>query len=277
MQIGFDPEFLGCSTPAPQVAEPFLADLVPLDGRVVIDYTHFSLALSGSRRMARWVAWNIDGSRLVPGLRDGDDFVEDRRLAGHQILNRTYLNNRLDRGHIARRADVAWGDHDEARRANDDSFYFTNITPQMDSFNQSKRHGVWGRMENSLLETGSPDGRRICVMGGPVLADDDPPYRTAEVLVPREFWKLALYRINGELRSRGFVVTQSLDGLEALDEATDPDLAPYKDYAFSVPEIEQRAGLRFAEEIHAAAGPPVGLIDEFSLREPIEDVADIEW
>ena len=71
------------------------------------------------------------------------DFVKDPRLAADaQVGNELYRANRLDRGHLARRADLLWGSTSEAKKANTDSFFYTNITPQMDDFNQSARDGV---------------------------------------------------------------------------------------------------------------------------------------
>jgi endonuclease G, mitochondrial len=148
-----------------------------------------------------------------------------------QTDNDVYKRNRLDRGHVARRADLLWGDHEEAVRANADSFFLTNITPQMDNFNQSALKGVWGRLENALLDNVAAEDSRVSVMGGPVLADTDPPYRT--VHVPIEFWKLLIYRVGNELRTRGFIVTQSIAGLKARD--------PFADFVVMERTVEQIA------------------------------------
>ncbi len=40
-------------------------DAVLFEDRTSIPYTHFSLCLSAERRMARYVAWNVDGARMV--------------------------------------------------------------------------------------------------------------------------------------------------------------------------------------------------------------------
>jgi len=58
--------------------------------------------------------------------------------------------------------------------ANRHSFFFTNITPQMDNFNQSGQNGIWGRLENAVLATGT---QRVSVPAGPMLAADDPVNR----------------------------------------------------------------------------------------------------
>ena len=59
------------------------------------------------------------------------EFRLDPRIpAAEQTGEEAYADNDLDRGHIARRSDLLWGTLTEARQANTDSFYFTNITPQ---------------------------------------------------------------------------------------------------------------------------------------------------
>ena len=112
---------------------------------------------------------------------------------GQQTLDDIYVGNRLDRGHIARRADLLWGSLTEAKAANVDSFSFTNITPQMNFFDQSGQGDrlpapppgsapeSWGLLENAVLAFGGLEDRRISVWGGPVLAADDPTYRGLEV------------------------------------------------------------------------------------------------
>ncbi len=95
---------------APVVAAALADEAVLLDGTPVIDYTHFSLTMSRSRRRARWVAWNIDGAdfEIADSIsRDGVDFRPDPRLpADVQTLEDVYADNPLDRGHLARRADL---------------------------------------------------------------------------------------------------------------------------------------------------------------------------
>ncbi len=65
--------------------------------------------------------------------------------------NELYSDNVLDRGHIARRADLCWGGIAEAQQANADSFYYTNIAPQHQAYNQSSRQGLWGELEDHVF------------------------------------------------------------------------------------------------------------------------------
>ena len=107
-----------------------------------------------------------------------------------------------------------WGTLAEAQSANSDSFFFTNITPQHEDFNQSGRGGTWGLLENAVLAQEGLEDRRLTLFAGPVLADDDPLYRDI-VQLPREHWKVVVYRMDGQLRFKCFVLTQDLDRLES--------------------------------------------------------------
>ncbi|MGV2853111.1 hypothetical protein ACNPON_15350 [Glutamicibacter sp. AGC13] len=74
---GFHLHFLTTAIDLPTANAEIAEDLVQLDGSPVIDYTHFSLALSRSRKFARWVSWNIDGSRMQLLSRAGINFTKD--------------------------------------------------------------------------------------------------------------------------------------------------------------------------------------------------------
>lgn len=69
--------------------------------------------MSASRRFCRWVAWNIDGSVLQALPRVHMRFkLDDAYDAKYQVGDELYGKpaNVLDRGHIARRADLVWGE-----------------------------------------------------------------------------------------------------------------------------------------------------------------------
>lgn len=267
-RTGFNTEFLDTPVSLPDHHSDIAEDLVQLDGSPVIDYTHFSLVLSRSRKFARWVGWNIDGAHLQLLSRTGVNFTKDPRIpAGDQAGNDLYANNRLDRGHLARRADLTWGPDTEAHQANKDSFYFTNITPQMEDFNQSRQAGIWGRVENALYEDVELDDLRCSVFAGPVLRDEDQHYRGYQI--PVEYWKIILFEHNGRLTARAFLLTQDLDRLQvlmALDE--------FRVYQVTVTEVEKRTGLLFPSTVHEADDL---LLAQSSSRSPLGETSDIIW
>ena len=223
-------------------------------GELVRNYTHFSLAMSASRRFCRWVAWNIDGSALQALPRVHMRFkLDDAYDAKYQVGDELYGKpaNVLDRGHIARRADLVWGSDHEAEQGNIDSFFFTNITPQLDDFNQSTKHGLWGELENAVFEDVDVDDLRVSVFGGPIFNDTDFAYRN--VLIPRSFWKLIAYADGGILQAKAFILTQ--DDLEARLESL--GLEPFKLYQVSLAHLTTSTGLGFGNLAQADTMPPV--------------------
>ena len=223
-------------------------------GELVRNYTHFSLAMSASRRFCRWVAWNIDGSALQALPRVHMRFkLDDAYDAKYQVGDELYGKpaNVLDRGHIARRADLVWGSDHEAEQGNIDSFFFTNITPQLDDFNQSTKHGLWGELENAVFEDVDVDDLRVSVFGGPIFNDTDFAYRN--VLIPRSFWKLIAYADGGILQAKAFILTQ--DDLEARLESL--GLEPFKLYQVSLAHLTTSTGLAFGNLAQADTMPPV--------------------
>lgn len=267
-RFGYNPHFLNTLIEPPALPAEQAEDAVLLDGSPVIDYTHFSLTLSKARQLARWVGWNIDGASMKLLDRAGLDFRKDPRLpAKYQVGNELYKNNRLDRGHLARRGALTWGELPEAQRANRDSFFYTNIAPQMEDFNQSRQNGIWGNLENALFEDVQIDLQRASVFGGPVFTDTDPVYR--DVAIPSEYWKLVLFHHDGQLTARVFLLTQHLDRIQvllALDE--------FRVYQISVPELEERTGLIFPPAVHQADDLRLVQAD---ARAPLGSTAEITW
>jgi len=183
-----------------------------------------------------------------------------------------YKDNRLDRGHIARRADLVWGGDVEARQANEDSFFFTNIAPQMDNFNQSNLGGIWGKLEDAVFEEVDVDDLRVSGFGGPVFRADDRIFLGIEI--PREFFKVLAYVENGKLAAKAFLLTQNLNQLEVLD------LNEFKVFQVTLAELEQRCGFSFPSNLKAADGFAESLRvrpEAIAERAPLDSLADIMW
>lgn len=269
---GFNPDFLSVRVNRPKLTTSKQNALL-LNGSEIINYTHFSLSLNKVRRFAIWVGWNIDGGKIQKVSRKGIAFVLDPRVpSDYQVGKELYEGNRLDQGHIARRADLVWGGIAEARKANKDSFFFTNIAPQMDNFNRSASGGLWGRLEDAVFEYADVEDFRVSVFGGPVFHEDDWEFRG--VKLPREFWKVIVFIEGQKLKAKGFLLTQNLDELEAFD------LDDFKLFQVALREIESRCGLTFDPVLKAAdsVGERLALQPEaLSRRKPVASLQEIDW
>lgn len=206
-----------------------------------LPYHHFSIVMNRERRLAFFTAVNIDGNRDFGIRREKDRWFYDPRIGkNEQIGEDLYKSNPLDRGHLVRRLDPAWGDNQQiAKVANDDTFHFTNCSPQHEGFNQSKL--LWAGLEDYLLNNANKKNFRASVFTGPVFADDDPEYRGYRL--PKQFWKVAvMVKQNGKLSATAYLLSQEklLDNLEA-----EFVFGKYRTYQVSVEAVEELTGLDF--------------------------------
>ncbi|ACL57499.1 DNA/RNA non-specific endonuclease [Methylobacterium nodulans] len=277
---GFNEMFLGLRTPMPQAARPEVLARTRTGGDR-LDYQNFSIRMHAKRRLALIVAWNAYAADPVKrpeegriytrkvlgelGEHDQEKWFPDPRLdEALQLPDVFYTKDdgAFDKGHIARREDVAWGrSFEELKRANGDSFHVTNCSPQVAGFNQSARGtDNWGDLENVVLQ--QAECEKLCVFGGPILAADDPRFlgafgggRRQAVQIPARFWKVIVARTLDGLAAFGFVLEQDLSDVD-LTEFVVPDA--FTRYMEPLGRIAAAAGLVFAPEIIAA--------DEFENR-----------
>ncbi|WP_226575492.1 DNA/RNA non-specific endonuclease [Acuticoccus sediminis] len=272
-RTGYDPNFLGIEVPMPAVRAGVPVSAMA-DGRMAIPYHNFSIVQHSTRRLALLTASNEDARAQVKQPEPGRDYSRDglgglgdndteawrdepRIPSDHQIPDRFYTRDggAFDRGHIVRREAVAWGtSYDAVRFANGDTFHVTNCSPQVKGFNRSNLRGLWGELENVVLE--QAEGERLCVLAGPVLAESDRSFRgrgtDGEILVqiPRRYWKVIVARAGDALQAFGFVLEQDLGGVP-LEFVID---APWRQRLVSLSGIEEECGqlFTFAEVLHEA-------------------------
>ena len=233
---GYADDFLGSFVVEwPSVDESIAEDVSELTGGGTrLDYMHFSITMSRSRRIALYVGANIDGQTQVEVPRTNDSWSYDGRLpVTAQIGEELYADNGLDRGHLVRRQDPNWGD--EAEVANKDTFHFTNCSPQMSGFNQK----TWLELENYILDNTRRWKARATVFTGPVFSEDDRVYRG--VKIPTAFWKVVAYMgDDGKPSASAYMIDQSRE-LGQLDLI----FGQLRTYQRSVIQIEKLTGIRF--------------------------------
>ncbi|HWN36325.1 MAG TPA: DNA/RNA non-specific endonuclease [Pseudonocardia sp.] len=243
--LGYDPTFLQVPVRLPSLTDEQRRNAAtsttagPNDDPTVLPYTHFSLVMNRARQLAYYTAVNIDGSTSNDLKRTADHWFYDGRIAeSEQIGEELYQRNALDRGHLVRRLDPVWGPDFE--RANEDTFHFTNCSPQHERFNQGK--DLWAGLENYILENAEALDRKITVFTGPVTEDTDPIYKG--VRLPLAFWKIIAYcRSDGTLATAAYVLEQGALIQEILSRAVTFDPGTYR---LSIADLDARTGLDFA-------------------------------
>jgi endonuclease G len=266
---GYDPIFLGTGNkrvPLPELSEEMKANVAINQAATdedthVLPYHHYSVVMNKERRLAYFTAVNIDGGISYRIKRDPDRWIYDPRIEkDEQTGNEVYADNPLDRGHLVRRLDPAWGKSEKlAKVANDDTFHYTNCSPQHKDFNQNQ--STWAGLEDYILNNAGSEELRVSVFSGPVFGSDDAQYRG--VLLPKEFWKVVvMVKENGKLSATGYLLSQ--EGLiENLEEAAFA-FGAYKTFQVPVSSLETTTGLSFG---NLSSFDPIEGLESVGLRE----------
>jgi endonuclease G len=252
LRNGYDPEFLGsgehavpiATLPPELAAQAALNSMATSEPRYLLPYYHFSVALNKERKLAFFTAVNIDGNLAQPSKRGSDRWFFDPRVPeSDQTGGDVYKQNDLDLGHLVRRLDPTWGaTREEAKRANDDTFHYTNCTPQHKDFNRNKTR--WAGMEDYILNNAENLHFKVSVFTGPALAEDDDVYRGVQL--PRQFWKVvAMVKKDGTLSATAYLLSQKelIAGLRAPPK--DFSYGAYRTYQVPVTHIEELTNLSF--------------------------------
>ena len=191
--------------------------------------------MSKSRRLSFFTAVNIDGNQSRSVDRINDRWYFDPRIdRKYQSGSELYSNNDLDRGHLIRRLDPVWGQL--AEEANEDTFHFTNCSPQHKNLNQI----TWLELEDYILKNADRFDLKVSVFTGPVFREDDMLYRN-EFQIPAEFWKVVvIVKDDNELSATAYLQTQK-NLIEDLKFA----YGEYKTYQIPIVKIEALTKLDF--------------------------------
>lgn len=232
---GFDPHFLGKELKVMLPEVKGAADL--------IHYANFSIVMNPIRRMAWYVAYNIDGTAFQKGLPRNDSWMQDPSWPESlQPLNEHFLRSGWDRGHLISPSLVCWGDVRIAGIARKQANYLTNVTPQSSMMNQK----WWLSLEET--ERRAAVGRkRVIGMSGPVFEENDETFRDKfekdgmfiaweTYRIPKAYWKLIItrngenieyvafildqYFLQGEIKKKPFLITNYTVPLKLLEEKT---------------------------------------------------------
>ncbi len=245
----------------------------------VLHHRHFSLSMNRARRLQMWSAVNVSYSedhRKWFTSRDSfgsDKWIPDRRIPAElQLVDKEIYqpSPSLQRGHIVRRDDNAWGyTAADQEYANSDTFHWTNCTPQHGGFNESSYDipdshenyfGLWGGLENKIPALAQQaSGQRLIIFAGPVLDahDSEHDWGYGPIQVPMKYWKVVIADEEDGLGAYGFMLDQTAAfddlGFERLN------FGYFNNYQVPLARIAEDAGVRFpqiVEDADVMAGTP---------------------
>jgi len=198
-------------------------------GDEVYDYAGYTLAYNERFELADWVSYELTVDEVYGSeATRTDKFEEDPSIASSSATTTDYRKSGFDRGHLAPAADMKF-----SKQAMKDCFLFSNMSPQVPSFNR----GVWGDLEAMVRYWAMQEGA-IFVVTGPVLNKNSyPTIGPNQVAVPERFYKVVLDYRKPSIKAIAFILENS-DTEQSIAKA-----------ACSVDEAERITGIDFFPQV----------------------------
>ncbi len=172
-------------------------------GDTLIVHKAFMLVYSEKHEQAKWVAHIISTEILDGGEGRSNDFRVDPLVKTGSAEEKDYFIRKTvngkkqyegfgyDRGHLAPSADFKW-----SKQALSESYFYSNMSPQLATFNREGWAKLEGMLRNYVYENKVP----LFVVTGPVLTDDLQAIAKSknQVSIPKYFFKVAYDKQNSK-------------------------------------------------------------------------------
>lgn len=215
----------------------------------------YFVSYNKERRIPNWVAWRLSASHTSGDYyRDGQMFTEDNEVPRPRATDSDFYGSSYDRGHMCPSGDSKW-----SKKAQEQSFLFSNVCPQNHELNK----GDWNDLEQQCRYWAKRQGD-LYIVTGPVFYNGvRNTIGRNKVAVPDAFFKVILAD-RSRAKAIGFVY---------------PNRSGHKDmtaYVKSVDEIEQLTGIdffpllddRIEERVEAADYRK--MVDDWQVQKAVE-------
>lgn len=191
-------------------------------GEKVIIHEGYCLSFNERHKQANWVAYELTDSETISVFTRSNRFMPDPNVATGTATDNDYSHSGYDRGHLAPAADMGWSE-----TAMKESFYYSNMSPQLPGFNR----GIWKRTEE-LVRNWAVEYQAVYVVTGPVLTTGLHAIGANHVSVPRYFYKVVLDK-HTPAKGVGFVISNQ------------SSTAALQSFAVSIDSVEKLTGIDF--------------------------------
>lgn len=189
----------------------------------IIRHTGHTLSYNKDWRLANWVGYELTAQETDGEVERTDWFAPDPDVKGIKVQHADYTHSGFDRGHLAPAADMKWD-----KQAMTESFYMTNICPQVHALNA----GVWNTLESRIRNWARRDSA-VIVVCGPIVDENHSTIGKNRIAIPGKFYKVVAAPYLNSPRGIAFIIP---------NEDTD---APLYTYAVSIDSVENLTGIDF--------------------------------
>jgi endonuclease G len=181
----------------------------------IVHHHYYSLSYMESYEQAEWVAYELTKKSIqIPNVTRASNFLVDPLISSGTLSPDDYRNSGFTRGHLVPAGDMAFND-----LAMSESFYMSNVSPQLEEFNR----GIWNQLEMQVRDWAYNNGR-IFVVTGPVLgplAEKDKAQ--GKLYIPEAFYKVILDLDGRDQKGVGFLVPHNTESKDLYKFMTNID------------------------------------------------------
>ena len=195
----------------------------------IVEHTYYALSYNEEYEQAEWVAYELYKKRLYPPFVERrNNFRPDPKVRKASASDRDYRGSGYDRGHMAPAGDMNFD-----KKAMSESFYMSNMSPQIRNFNG----GIWRELEENV-RVWAKKFKHLYVVTGPVLTSDIREYiGSNEVAVPDMYYKVLLDVSEPEIKAIAYLMPNEICN------------QPISEYAVSIDEVEEVTGIDFFHQL----------------------------
>ncbi len=197
------------------------------NGKIVL-HNYYALSYDEKHEQAEWIAYELTKSSLrKKNVKRTNNFRPDPKVRTKSATDNDYRGSGYDRGHMAPAGDMAFNEE-----AMSETFYMSNISPQVRAFNQ----GIWRELEE-LIRDWAFRYKHLYVVTGPIFGNSKEHVGYNKVTIPVAYFKVLLDLADPDQKAIGFIIPNEVS-YERLDK-----------FATSVDEIEAQTGFDFFPEL----------------------------
>lgn len=209
----------------------FITHSTTFNGRKV---TSFSMEYDKSRKHSRWIAFRFDNQTKQQNVSRSDEpFDVDPAISSqYQRVQADFGKHGYNRGHLCASADRLY-----SREVNEQTFYYTNMSPQRYRFNT----GIWLTLEGQVQSWGrscTSSDTLYVVKGGTIDKEDQIIKYIDNDLskpVPKYYYMALLFKKGESFKAIAFW----------MEHTDNPKSSKLADYALSIDELEEKTGIDF--------------------------------
>lgn len=209
----------------------FITHSTTFNGKKV---TSFSLEYDKSKKHSRWIAFRFDNLTKQQNVKRSDEpFAADPSIpTQYQRVQADFGKKGYNRGHLCASADRLY-----SQEVNEQTFYYTNMSPQRNSFNI----GIWLTLEGQVQSWGrscTSSDTLYVVKGGTIDKEDQiKGYidNDRSKPIPKYYYMALLFKKGESFKAIAF-------WMEHTDTQKSLKLS---DCALSIDELEEKTGIDF--------------------------------